>query len=197
MPSDTANQVQEAKDEIKLVAISILVPTAVIIILMGCGIFWWVRHQRLGLSQGGAVPPEGVPPPNNPTYELQPQTIPPRTVDVPVGTEFESSMSHLPLDLASVHSERRSVELPLTPSEPSPELAGPDDARPPPSIVDDPIGRYAAVYRNKISRQLEEKLRKASFMPHHDPSAIPEEEWLRAFNVGPFELERLKEIFGG
>jgi hypothetical protein len=194
---DTTNELQDiAKHEITLVAVAVLVPTAVIILLMACCTLWWLRRQKRRLLQGGARSQTGVTPPDNQILELQPQTVSPRT-------RLGSSASHLPLDLQTVNSERRSVELPSTPLEPTPPGVTepepepePDDTRSRPSIIDDPIGQYAAIYRNKISRQLEEKLRAASFMPYHDPNSIPGEAW-RELNVGPFELERLKEIFGG
>jgi hypothetical protein len=60
---------------------------------------------------------------------------------------------------------------------------------------DDEIGRYSATHRDVIPRDLEEKLRRARYLPTDDPNEIPADIWLNEYGVRYFELKRLRELY--
>lgn len=60
---------------------------------------------------------------------------------------------------------------------------------------DDDLGRYATAHRSIISHGLEDKLRRAKYLPTDDPKEISADVWMSQYGVGRFELKRLQELY--
>lgn len=192
-PSEISRIVlEEGRAQAQKTFTTILVPVAILTLFLILGGIWILRRQNRQQAQNlNALGTAGAPAAHT-TYEL-----PEVKNQVHGGVTTRPGIQEPTLVIETDALRPTTVELPQSPVNHSPEHPQMHDAARTTSIINDPIGLYATTYRNMISRELEEKLRAIGFTDQDNPDAIREEEWLNRFDVGPFELERLREIFYG
>lgn len=184
--------IEQNREELRKTFTPAIAAITVVIFLVVIVALWFVRrwHLRWQEQRKTSSTPDQQP---GQTYELPEakNQIP----TVPATRVPEQEPATVPaLNLEPVDTLHGITEVPRSPVEPSPEQPQ-EHEESSPSIIDDPIGLYASTYRDMISKELEAKLRAANVDIRLNPNGLPEESWLHVIHVGPFELERLKELF--